>query len=551
MLFGTLQRWLNSRWTVRVYFSVTLLLGLWVAQDYGISWDEKSMVVLGEEAFNYVVKGHPYPAHLGIRYHGAFVEIVLHGLQELLNITYARHFFIFRHAAGYVVFWTGMVALYAIALRHFRSRPWALLAAMIYFLSPRQFGHAFVNTRDIPAMVFFTIKMFTLMVMLDRKTVRSTIIHGLCSGMVLALRVGGLFVPIYTGIFITLEMIRDYRESGTIDIQRYVKILLVYSVSFAMSTIALWPLLWETPVLNFIAAMQNMMSDQQQPGGFYLGQQIAYAPWHWVPVHLITKTPLLYVVLALTAMVSFCSSLRRDLFAILTTQRNTLLFVFWFAIPLIIVVVMEADLFDEWRHLYFTYPATVLLAVIGLRSLSRYVAGISQRTTQVILQSALVSIPAVCISATALWMIQNHPLQYVYYSIPSRYVEHNFELDYWGLSYRQGFEWILENDTDPIIPVFVTSSPGWENPNILTSAQRRRITMWKKYTPKYVMDNFDWMEYKHVLPDSEKVHSITVSGMEVLNIYRDPNWTPDQVIDPRDAMEDHDVQMWFNPESTP
>ncbi len=551
MVIATLQRWLQSRWTVRIFFGVTLLTGLWVAQDYGISWDEKSMIVLGEEAFEYVFTSQPYPAHLGIRFHGAFVEILLYGLQQLFQLEYARHLFIFRHAAGYVIFWMGMVTLYAIAFRHFKHRGWALLVAAIYFFSPRQFGHAFVNTRDIPAMVFFTFKMFTLMVMLDRKTLRSAAVHGLCSGMVLALRVGGLFVPIYTGIFLVLAMLQELRRNGSVDIQRYVKLILVYIACFALSTVALWPLLWEKPVINFIAAMLNMMSDQQQPGGFYFGQKIGYTPWHWVLVHLITKTPLLYVALALTAMVSFCSSLRRDLFAILTTQRNTLLFVSWFVIPLVIVVVMKADLFDEWRHLYFTYPATVLLAVIGLRGLWIRASGIQAQRIRTYLQTFLVAFPALCMLSTGIWMVRNHPLQYVYYSIPSRFVEHNFELDYWGLSYRQGFEWILENDTDPIIPVFVTSSPGWENPNILTSEQRRRITMWKKYTPKYVMDNFDWMEYKHVLPDSEKVHSITVSGMEVLNIYRDPNWTPDQVVDPKDAMEDHDLQMWFNPESTP
>jgi hypothetical protein len=551
MLLGRLHRWLQSHWTVRIYFAVTLLIGLWVAQDYGISWDEKAMVVLGEEAFEYVFHGHPYPAHVGIRFHGAFLEIVLHGLQELFHITYARHLFMFRHAAGFVVFWIGMIALYAIALRHFRSRSWALLAALIYFVSPRQFGHAFINTRDIPAMVFFTIKMFTLMIFLDRKTTRSAVLHGLASGMVLALRVGGLFVPIYTAIFMALEILRGYIDDGRVAWKRYVHLMIVYTACFAASTIALWPLLWEKPLYNFLIAMDNMMSKQQAPGGFYFGQQITGVPWHWVPVHFVTKTPLLYVILFLVGAAVLLRAVFREPKSVLRYQRNVLLFLTWFVIPIAIVVIMNATLFDEWRHLYFIYPATILLAVHGLRSLWMRCGRIIRSNLRMLSQGLTIIIPAIWMSGTALWMVQNHPLQYVYYSIPSRYVEYNFELDYWGLSYRQGFEWILENETDPIIPVFVTSSPGWENPNILTSEQRRRLTMWKKYTPKYVMDNFDWMEYKHVLPDSEKVHSIKVSGMEVLNIYRDPNWTPDQVIDPKDAMEDHDVQMWFNPESTP
>jgi hypothetical protein len=212
---------------VWIFFATTLVLGLWVAKDYGISWDEKAMFVLGEKAFEYVVFGKPYTTHIGIRFHGSFLEFLLTASQQLMQLRYARHVFIFRHAVGFFIYWGGMLAIYALALKHFKHRGWALLAALIYFLSPRQFGHAFVNTRDIPSMVLFTICMLTLLPCIDRKTLRSAFLHGVTSGMVVALRVGGLFAPIYTALFFFLEILREVLLGKTIPWKRYALLLTV------------------------------------------------------------------------------------------------------------------------------------------------------------------------------------------------------------------------------------------------------------------------------------------------------------------------------------
>ncbi len=143
------------------------------------------------------------------------------------------------------------------------------------------------------------------------------------------------------------------------------------------------------------------------------------------------------------------------------------------------------------------------------------------------------------------WMIRNHPYQNIYFSIPSSLAEGNFELDYWGLSYREGFEFLTEYDDDKIITVFVTTSPAWENLNILTSKQRRRIVIRNDVeTSKYVIDNYRWSEYEHVLPEADKIHAVTVDGMEILGVYKNPNWkkTP---IKPSEIMEDYFVALMF------
>ncbi len=543
---------LSSRVAVWVFFGATLALGLIVARDYGISWDEKAMYVLGEEAYNFVFHHGAYPTNIGIRYHGAWFEIIQHAAEVMLGMTYARDIFIMRHMLDYVFYWAGLVAMYALALRTFKSRGWALLASLFLFLSPRLFGHAFINARDIPTMALFIVKMLTLVYFLERPTWRRAILLGIASGLLMAIRVGGLFVPLYVLIFTGLRMLDDRREEGRIDWKHYAWLMAAYACTFVLVTIAVWPLLWMNPLGNFVDAMVNMSTAQSQSGGFYMGQMVFNnLPWHWIPVNIVTKTPLLYSVLFLAGTAALLGALWKRPADALGDKRTLLLLFLWFLLPPLVIVVLQGHLFDEWRHIYFIYPAYVLIAVFGLRALWEGAGRLATATRQLVARSVIAGACAASVLLTVWWMAVNHPLEYVYFSIPSRWVEGYFALDYWGVSYRQGFEWILAHDPGERITVQVRSSPGWENLNILTQEQRRRlVVLGNSAITKYVLDNYVDSAYQHTLPAKDEIHSIRVAGMDVLGIYRNPFWTPAADKDAQ-PMNDHDVQLRFDPNDMP
>ena len=536
---------LTSRAAVCVYFAFILIGGLVIAKDYGISWDEKAMFVLGEQTYDFIFKGGVYPTEPGIRFHGAWFEIVQYAVQEMLGLRFARSIFIMRHMLNFVTFWICLIAIYAIALRTFKSRTWALIALLMLLLSPRQFGHAFFNGRDIPAMAFFTVKMLTLLYFLEAPSFKRAVLHGVACGLVISLRVGLLFIPAYTVLFLGIKIFTDSLAEKRVEWKRFVFLLGVFFVAFTLATVAFWPLLWQHPLQNVLAALHNMLWDQQAPGGFYFGEMVSGLPWHWVPVHIISKTPLLYVGLAALGFILFLISMVRRPSSIFMEHRNLLLFVLWSSLPVLAVMILGASLFDEWRHFYFIYPALLLIAVYALRSLWVHCSRIST-ATGVALRGGLVVLCVVSFVVTGMWMVKNHPLQYVYFSLPSPWIEGKFELDYWGLSFRQGFEWILQHDPGDPISVSVTSSPGWENPNILTQEQRRRLIIRKQFDTKYVMDNFRWRQYQHAFPEETKVHSIYVSGMEVLGIYLNPLWKPEWDRNEQ-RMEDYEIQLHFDP----
>lgn len=542
---------LVGQWGVVCFFAILLLIGLWVARDYGISWDEKSMHVLGEEAFKYVFRGGHYPTHPGIRFHGAWFEILQYAAETMLGLRYAHTVYIVRHAIGYLFYWVGLLAFYGIAVRTFKKRTWALLATLFLFLSPRIFGHAFVNTRDIPAIVSFSIKMLTLIYFLDRPSIGRAALHGIASGLIVSLRIGGLFAPFYTVLFFFLLILRERTDGWRGEWRRYALLFSAYVVAFVLTTVASWPLLWEHPFANFLVAVDNMISKQQAGGGFYLGQMVSDPlPWHWIPMNIVTKTPLLFSALFLVGVAELAIVAWRKPVLFLNERRNELLFLLWFLVPILIVIVLHGHLFDEWRHVYFVYPGFLLVAVHGLRTLAAQASRMRSALYRHLAQGALVVACSVSLLGSALWMIRYHPLEYLYFSIPSRWVEGYFALDYWGLSYRQGFEWILAHDPSDLITVQVRSSPGWENLNILTRAQRRRLVVETNATAKYILDNYQQTDYRHTLPAGDEIYAVRVSGMDVLGVYRNPAWTADNERNLQ-RMEDYEVQERFNPDDMP
>ena len=50
-----------------------------------------------------------------------------------------------------------------------------------------------------------------------------------------------------------------------------------------------------------------------------------------------------------------------------------------------------------------------------------------------------------------------------------------FEGDAWGTSYRQGLEWIIENDNRDSIMVSIHNSPGSKNRHMLPIIERKRL----------------------------------------------------------------------------
>lgn len=151
---------------------VGIFIGILIANDYGESWDEKGLILLGEA----IQKAYQFPfSHSrvnysleNLRFYGPsfslFTSIltrVFHSGENYIQTLEIFHFF------EYLTFIFGIIGLYLISKRFFND--WiALIVSTLFFTQPLLFGHAFINPKDIPFMGLFTATIASGMVMTDR-----------------------------------------------------------------------------------------------------------------------------------------------------------------------------------------------------------------------------------------------------------------------------------------------------------------------------------------------------------------------------------------------
>ena len=123
------------------------------------------------------------------------------------------------------------------------------------------------------------------------------------------------------------------------------------------------------------------------------------------------------------------------------------------------------------------------------------------------------------------FMIKNHPHQLVYFNYfvaPNNpeYIRKNFEMDYWGVSYRESLEYILKSDSSKSINLKFSMYSGHIPILILSNSERKRINLVPLEKADYFITNYRWHpgDYDE-LKDSE-YHSFKVGNNTVNKIFK-------------------------------
>ena len=117
-------------------------------------------------------------------------------------------------------------------------------------------------------------------------------------------------------------------------------------------------------------------------------------------------------------------------------------------------------------------------------------------------------------------MFVNRPFQNVYFNfLAGENIRQNFELDYWGLSFRQALEYILENDKSKEIRIAASNEECQLNFEILPIEGRKRL-FWKKDVEEadYYLTNFRYHPNEYEIGHS--VFNIKVGGEKIMEVYK-------------------------------
>ncbi|MEW6041907.1 MAG: glycosyltransferase family 39 protein [Elusimicrobiota bacterium] len=487
------------------------MLGVSIFDSYGIGWDEINERACGNLIFNYLTSNDKtYLSHLN-RYHGPAFEMLLTGIEKIAGLgSNFRAIFAVRHFITFLAFFTGIVFFYLLLEKKFNNWKISLLGCVFLIYTPRIFADSFYNSRDIPFLSVFIISIYTLVRFLENKSIINAILHAIASAFLFDIRIAGAIVPALTIIFTILDLINAKQKEK---LTPRIRNLFLYLFLFLCLMILFWPILWKAPFLHLKNAFERMAHYPFAFGVFFMGKsfQADSLPFYYLPVWIMATVPVAYLMLFVFGIWNALKSLSRSGFY--QNNKIDIIAFLWLIIPIVNVIALKPVLYDGWRHLFFVYPAMIIWTMTGLKYLFDNVKNILYR-------SFITGIIIIEFLHTAGFMFRNHPHQNVYFNVIARTgrVENNFELDYWGLSYRQALEYLLKTNPGKPIKIFTENWPGYANSYILREKDRARLVYVKDMQhADYFLTNFRWI--KPPQPGRE-IYSIKVDNLKIMAIYK-------------------------------
>jgi len=303
------------------------------------------------------------------------------------------------------------------------------------------------------------------------------------------------------------------------------KIIILTSIYFIMSIGALiffFPALWINPIQEIFYGLQQL-SRFPWPGGMvlYRGAMVEATnlPWHYVPVWVFITTP---IIISLFFMIGLC-------FLFINFFKHPRIFIkqdfwyviilLWLSVPVASILLIRSVLYDGWRHLFFIYPAYILLAVYGFKNIERIQF---RRIKKNFRTYILYGIILIGLFPPVRFIYQNHPHEYVYFNRFAgrnyQEIKHKYEMDYWGLSYFDALKDLVLLNAQPQISVKFDNTPGKLNVKMLSPENADRITIKNDINQaELFMTNYRWHPQDY---DMELFYAVSINDANISSIYR-------------------------------
>lgn len=542
-----LSNLLHKKYLIPIlFFTAFLVVGFTIVNDYGISWDEEWQHVNAEVSAKYVNEWFPFTTEkitdweltsYWNRHHGVLFTLSSYFLERALGYSLDDDYtkiYLLRHQLVFLLFWLGCIVFYQIGKLRFKDWRLALAASLLLILSPRIFGHAFFNPKDIVVLAFYVFSTFTFLGILQFKKWYWGILHAITCAMLISSRIAGVIVPVLTVLFVIADIVNQKGDQKLA--KKYGLILVLFLPLLFGFTVGFWPLLWKQPLVAF-AEVFKAMSAYAWEGRVLLHGQFFPAgtiPWYYIPLWIAITIPVLYLVFGIFGMAFILwqtiHCLGKWRLFLNEYHRTDLVLLALFLGPPLAVIYKGSVVYDGWRHLYFIYPALLMIALLAFQQFYLWLDARKDNRIWHGFKRGLLLVTGISMLYTTWFMIRFHPHQNVYFSefMQNRDQLGQYELDYWGLSYKQGFEALAALDQRDKIQVAYGSYPAELNWRYLPPEIKKRIKLVKNVEEAdYYLSNYRHWEHgmdqyqKRKGPYSgEEVYRIMVGRTKIFGIYR-------------------------------
>jgi hypothetical protein len=336
-----------------------------------------------------------------------------------------------------------------------------VLALLFLLLTPRFYGHGFINNKDIP---FATSAVFSLYFIVQavhtfpRFPKHLVMKIGLAIGAALGIRIGGVILLGYLAFAMGLWLVGRYPPfvARVPASQRLAAAWQLGSRFVAITIIAYlfmliwWPAAQVRPLGAPLDAVLFTTTFPHPFDTFFDGQAISTAllPWYYLPQWFWITTPEYYFVGLLLAAVCLILAVSshewRTRLGVrgLETRVGLATIALAAGFPIAVWVFQSPVDYDGIRHFLFVLPP---ISVICAFAAGRLIEVVRPLAWRVVLSAGIV----LSLAVTAVDLVALHPYQYVYFNRVGAggvgKAARSYETDYWGLSFKEGAEWMVAN----------------------------------------------------------------------------------------------------------
>ena len=497
---------------------VTFILGIIVYKDYGMGWDERWQRAPALLSWDYIFSGKMDLFTTDSDGHGAGFELLLLMFEKWMKFTDTRDIYMMRHIVTHVVFLLSSFAGYVLVYRLFRDKWIASLGFLMFTFAPRLYAHSYFNSKDIPFMCMVLAGLAFAQIAFDKKKWWWFLLAGVAFGYGTGIRIMGILYGLLMGLLLLTDLIMELKEK-----EKPVKTIIqmaVFSAAFCLVLYLSWPYLYRNPIAKFKESFTAMAHFKFLGSVLFQGQFIPAPdlPWTYFPTWFIITTPVLWLMAGFTGLLWVITDFARKPKAYLKNgaERNILFYVLCFMGPIIAVIGMRSVIYDGWRHLYFVYPPFVLLGLYAINRL--YVTK---------LKMVIVGTCGLQLLLIANFMALNHPHEQVYFNSlvkqDAEYLRANYEMEYWGCSFKQALGQLAEADASPVIKIsanFLT--PLRNNVMMLPREIRKRFLIVDALTNSdYFLTNFRL--HPDDYPFNNIQYEISLCNSTIMRVYKIKN----------------------------
>jgi hypothetical protein len=499
----TLQRNIISTFVKKNWEWILLAAGalgaLLFYRDYGLCWDAEVNAAYGERVLNYFLSGFSdkscNTAPGVLHFYGTLFELPSAALHRALGLD--------PHALrALLTAFTGLLTLPPLIQlgRKLGGERTAFFSALALLLMPQFFGHSFINAKDIPlacAVAWSVLALHNLMSE-DEPSWRAMLWLGVTFGLVLAIRVGAIFIFVYLAGAIVLRRLPIVMEHGwksflpekeklwPLRRKAWTAVALIWLI-----VVALWPYAHENPLLNPFRAYRVATAFPNIYEVLFAGKLIPSneLPRSYLPVYFVLVTPPALLVLgllgALQGVITLARRWRKP------EGMTVFLILLWIGFPVFYVLAAHPNIYDTIRHFLFVLPAFALL--IGW-SAAQASCWVENRFGKITAWSAALLV----LGLTAVPLFRWHPYQYAYLNFLAgdrATLHERYETDYWVTSYKAAAEWLNKQQANSSRPLQVLVAANDHSLKCFSHFADKRIQttdFMGRSDDKKLPDNFDY-----------------------------------------------------------